>query len=304
MTVGTVSADFAVTTEVPVPDAVVFDEQDIIYLLSGANQLVIRWSLSDERYLDPYTVEVAGAGPTTMAYSAAHRRLYLGYATGAIRYLDLASSSPAQQTFASVPTSVGRLAAVGNFLLAQDSSGPWETHYTFDSAGVLRDGRSRITTHRIALDPNTSRVYWFSMWSPTDLNFEVINQATGEITSQGETPYHGTYSIQAPIRVHPSGQYVLLGSGDLYSRPALTWAGNLGTAVSDARWFADGSLVTLDDRPGNQAMLRRLSAANLGTLEQLNYIGAALRVVGSDTRDGGAPGEQQYRPVPHLCAQQ
>jgi hypothetical protein len=287
VTVGTVTEEFAVTTQATVPDAVVFDDQDVVYLLSIANRLVMRWSLGSERYLDPYTVEVAGAGPTTIAYSSAHGRLYLAYATGAIRYIDVTGSSAAQQTFVSLPTAVGGLASVGNFLLAQDSSGSWETHYIYDSAGVLRDSAEwNHYSPEYAWDPNTSRVYWFSMWSPPDLNYEVINQATGEITSQGETPYHGTYSIQAPIRVHPSGQYVLLGSGDLYDRTALTWAGSLGAAVTDARWSADGSLITLRTTGpmNNQAILTHLDGANLRTLEQVNYAGRAIRVIGSDSR--------------------
>src|SRR6185369_5416453 len=106
--------------------------------------------------------------------------------------------------------------------------------------------------------------------------------ATGKITSAGETPYHGAYIIQPPIRVSTNGQYVLLGSGDIYNQAGLTWAGSVGSQLTDARWFADGSMVTLNTA-GNQSTLRRLGTT-LVNMEQLTYTGQALRVVGTDAK--------------------
>ena len=79
-----------------------------------------------------------------------------------------------------------------------------------------------------------------------------------------------------------NGQHILLGSGDIYAQTGLTWSGSLGAQIADARWLANGSLVTLTTA-NSQTTLRRLSSTNLATLEQLAYTGQALRVVGSDT---------------------
>jgi len=218
-----------------------------------------------------------------MAYSSAQHRLYLGYDTGAIRYIDTAGSNPGEVQFANTALAVRGLASVGNFVLAQDNSGAWATHYVINSAGVITDSAEwNYYSRDYAWDPGTSRVYFFrDDTSPDDLHFEVIDQATGHITSSGETPYHGSYLIQPPIRVSPDGQLILLGSGDLYARNGLTWSGSLGSQVADARWLANGSLVTLTTA-NNQTTLRRLSSTNLGTLEQVAFTGQALRVVGSD----------------------
>src|SRR6185436_3597276 len=97
---------------------------------------------------------------------------------------------------------------------------------------------------------------------------EVINQASGQITYAGETPYHGAYNIEPPIRVSSDGHQVLLGSGDIYNQSDLTWAGSLGQSVTDERWLAGGSIVTLTTS-GNQTTLRRLSDT-LANLEQLS----------------------------------
>jgi hypothetical protein len=281
------ACNYAATIPAYLPDHVV-QHGDVVYLLSSANRRVYRWSISAETYLNPYVVGIdqgfTALSPTEMAVSPAHQRLYLGYASGAIRYIDLAANTGAEVPFANIAMAVSGLASVGNYVLAQDYSGAWGTHYILSSAGVITD--SEEWNHHSpdwAWDPNTSRVYWFSMWSPSDLNYEVIDQATGQITSSGEAPYHGNYSIVPPIRVSQDGQRILLGSGDLYDQNGLTWARSLGSTHADARWMGNGSLVTAST-DNTQTLVRRYGSGNLLNLEQFSFSGQALRIVGSDAK--------------------
>ena len=304
VTVGTTTVDFEVTSELPdyVPDIVTYDGQDVVYLLSNTNNLVFRWSVAEERYLDAYAIGSGGLMPSKMAYSSAHKRLYLGYSSGAIQYIDTTATHATEVAFASTALGVDGLTAVGNFVMAQDGSGAWATHYVFNSGGTVTDQKEwNYYSREYAWDPVTSRVYFFrDNMSPDDLHYEVIDQTTGKITSAGETPYHGSYNIQPPIRVSVNGQYVLLGSGDIYNQSALTWAGSLGSQVIDARWFANASMVTLTTA-SNQTTLRRLGT-DLTNQEQLTYTGQALRVVGTDTKmavlliDGGTVKFRTYVP--------
>ena len=159
----------------------------------------------------------------------------------------------------------GGLASVGNFLLAQDDSGAWATHYVINSAGVITDSAEwNYYSREYAWDPVTSRVYFFrDDISPNDLHYEVIDQATGQITSAGETPYHGSYSIQPPIRVSDNGAATSCSAAAIiYNQTGLTWVGLAGRAIADARWLANGSLVTLTTA-SNQTTLRRLSGSSL-----------------------------------------
>ena len=96
VTVGGVTADFDVTSELPnyIPDAVAYDGQDVVYLLNSANRFVFRWSIADSHYLDPYDVGSVALTPTTMAFSSAQHRLYLGYDTGAIQQIDVSCGYP------------------------------------------------------------------------------------------------------------------------------------------------------------------------------------------------------------------
>ena len=95
--------------------------------LSTEQRQPARVSLVDFRgaYINPYVVGInqgfSTLAPTTMAYSSAHQRLYLGYATGAIRYIDVNAAAPGRDGVQHVTAAVIGLASVGNFLLAQRS---------------------------------------------------------------------------------------------------------------------------------------------------------------------------------------
>ena len=289
LTVGNVTGFFEVTSELPkyIPDSLVYDGDDILYLQSNANRQVYRWSLAGARYLDAYAAGSGTNSPTAMAFSGAHHRLYLGYSTGEIRYIDVSAANPAETALVTMSYGVTSLGNAGNFLLAQTGSYYYGGGgFVLDSTGATKAnggyyyGYSRDT----AWDPATSRVYYFrDGLSPNDLHYDVIDQASGQVTSQGETPYHGSYNILGPIRVSNDGQYVLLGSGDIYSQAALNWSGALGAQLTDARWFANGSLVVLTTA-NNQTLLRRTGTSSISTLEQLSYAGTGLRVFGKDDR--------------------
>ena len=126
-----------------IPDQVV-QHGDIVYLLSSDNRRVYRWSISAGAYLNPYVV---GHQPglqhcwrrRTMAYSASHQRLYLGYSTGAIRYINV-NAGAAEVAFASMPAGVLSLTSAGNFLVAHvggylSANG----NYVLNSSGVTTD---------------------------------------------------------------------------------------------------------------------------------------------------------------------
>jgi hypothetical protein len=287
VTVGGVAAEFEAVAELPnyVPDVIAYDGTNLVYLLNSANRLVYRWSVSESRYLDPYSVGIAGAGPSAMAYSTGQQRLYLGYSTGAVRYIDPNATTPTEVALATMNYGVSSLSNAGNFLLAQTSGG-YSSGYVLNSAGaiVAYGGYYYGYSRETAWDPVTSRVYYMRDGiSPNDLHYDVINQTSGQITESDESPYHGSYNIMGPIRVTANGNYVLLGSGDIYDRDGLDWSGSLGSQVADARWFTNGSIVTLTTA-SSQTTLRRRGATNLATLEQLSYSGEALRVVGTDAR--------------------
>lgn len=230
LTVGPVTADFEATSELPayLPDSIAHDGQDTVYLLSNANRMVFRWSIPQQRYLDAWPLAAGSAVPAQMIYSPAHQKLFFAYDTGAIRQIAVTGNNQAETSFASLGAAVSSLGAAGNFIVAQ--TGGYNGGSVLNNAGAVVDqggyyyGYSRET----AWDATHSRLYYTrDGLSPNDLHYDVINQTTGEVTANGETPYHGDYNILPPIRVSAGGQYVLLGSGDIYSQQNLDWSGSV-----------------------------------------------------------------------------
>lgn len=104
---------------------VIADANGIVYFYVASWNTVLRFNSQAGHYLAPVSVST---GLNVMAHSMNHQRLYLGYTGGAITYVDL-TSNLVEQAFSSLPLTPGGLVAVGNYLLAQDSSGAWNTHY-------------------------------------------------------------------------------------------------------------------------------------------------------------------------------
>jgi hypothetical protein len=283
------------------------DRDGTIYLLSSSQSRVFRWSAVTGEHLNPLFVGSSGPraepAPTEMAWSPSHERLYLGYPNGGLTYVAPALGAD-ERSFAATAEPVGGLASVGNFVLAQDNSGAWESHYIFDRNGQRTDWEEWNHYSRVYewSDAN-QRVYFFrDTSSPNDLMWEEVDQATGTIIAEGETPYHGSYSILPPIRVSPDGSRVLLGSGDLYDGLSLRILDSLPVHLVDAAWLADGSLVTIRESGDGRTLLEQWSA-DLTLYNVQYYRGAPLRVVATAgaivviTQDGTGPAFAYYVPT-------
>jgi hypothetical protein len=245
-----VSCDPSLHAAVGTPDRVLTDGEGTLFMFSRERQRIYRWSAATGNYLSPLVVgqvESSGlvAAPRIITYSPAHKRIYLGYDSGRITWMDRAGTG-GEKPFGAVAMAVGGLAAAGNHLLVQDSSGAWATHYLFNPAGVMTDSQdwNHYSDH-YEWAPNTNRIYFFTHFSPRDLAYEEIDPATGKIKSTGETPYHGEHGFIGPIRVSAGGGRIALGNGDIYSTVDLRIVKSLDIRWTDLQWLSDGRLAAL-----------------------------------------------------------
>ncbi len=245
-----VSCNPALHAPVGTPDRVLTDGEGTLFMYSRERQRIYRWSAATGNYLSPLVVgqtESTGlvAAPRSIVYSPAHKRIYLGYDSGRITWVD-GTGTGGEKSFGAVAMAVGGLAAAGNHLLVQDASGAWSTHYVFNQAGVLTDNRDwNYFSYYYEWAPGTNRIYFFRDHSPSDLMYEEIDQSTGKIKSEGESPYHGEYTFIGPIRVSSGGGRIALGNGDIYSTTDLTVVKSLKASWTDVQWLSDGRLVGL-----------------------------------------------------------
>jgi len=223
------------------PDSVELGNGGVIYLLSKVNQSIFRWSISDRRYLS--TIPLADV-PQRMAYSSALNRVYLSYADGRITKTDLNGATFSEVPFANSPLAVNGLTAVGEFLFTEDASGAWATHYIYSSAGALLSSKdwNYYSKEYIWNEANRKMYFFRDDTSPNDVIWENVD-TEGKLGAEQDSPYHGDYVIQHPLRVSPDGTQVVLGNGDVYAGVSLQRLWTLGVSIADAAWL-NGSLIT------------------------------------------------------------
>jgi hypothetical protein len=252
------------------PASILFDGTDVLYLHDRAGNRIFRYSTAQSRYLNPFVPLVDAS---LVSWVGAHGRLYLAHDDGAISRIDVAGS--AESEFTTLPRKPHGLSGVGNFLFAADPSGAWATHYTFGADASLRsEVEWNYYSREYAFSSATARIYFFrDNSSPNDVHWETIDQSSGQITGAGESPYHGEYVIEPPIRVSQNGARVLLGPGDVYDGGDLNHRTKLPVASLDAAWLPDHGVVVL----GSDGILRWYDALYApGTTRAVN--GTPLRV--------------------------
>jgi len=268
-----ISCDFTSTIPDFSPDDTTMDTSGIIYMLSIDNKKVYRWSIAENNYISPILVGndsvLNTSTPTSMVFSETHNRMYFAYESGKITFVDLSSSRLAEQDFATLPLSVQGLEATGEYILAQDASGAWATHYIFDRNGTLTDSKdwNRYSSF-YAWNSTLNRAYFFrDDIGPNDLHYEEIDQTTGRIIKQGETPYHGDYPIKAPILISPNGSQILLGSNDIYNATTLEWENAIANVFEAGIWAENGDILTLRNTV-NGAFLDHYNSSGVWLREQ------------------------------------
>jgi hypothetical protein len=277
-----VTCNIASTLPDYLPDDVAGDVDGIAYLLSTEYHRVYRYSGPTGQHLSPIVV---GSGtllndtaPTYMEYSPQHDRLYFGYPTGAVTYVDLSDPQLRERPFANVATGVGGLGAAGEYLAVQDYSGAWATHYYFDQAGVLRDSAEwNYFSQDYEWNASLRRLFFFRHdQSPADLHYEEI-ALDGTILSFGQSPYHGDYVFIDPIVMSPDDEYVLIGGGEIFRASDLTWYRSLVNDFVAAIWDDNGTIAALED-VGGATRIHRYNANQVWQSEE-NRAGAPLALL-------------------------
>jgi len=279
------ACDPAFHAPVGVPDRILGDGAGTVFMFSKTQGRIYRWSAATGNYIPPLAVGQPDSGgvlrsPRSIVHSADHRRIYLGYDSGQITFIDAAGAG-GERLFSTVSQAVGGLGAAGNFLLVQDYSGIeyYSTHSVFDRSGVLTDTNGmNYFSHHYEWSPSQGRLYFIGEdTSPKELTYEVIDQASGKIVQQGRAPRHGEYEVRGPLHASPGGGHIVLGNGDIYSTADLAVVKSFGAPWVDARWLGDGRLVGLSEH-GTGARLT-VYGTNFAMQQQHAFEGAPKAVI-------------------------
>ena len=235
------------------PDQIIMGSDGVVYLLSKAHQSIFRWSTHSGSYLESIPL---GEPPLHMAYSEINGRLYLTYSSGRITQIDIVSQSELTETgLVNSPQEPCGLSTAGPWVFVCDPSGAWVSHFTYSPGGsLISQVEWNYFSHDYVWSEANERMYHLrDNTSPNDIIWEIIDLETGVIGAQQDSPLHSSVGMIHPIRVHPDGLIVLLGSGRYHDAISLELLEELGTDLVDGRWFAN-QLVTLHGVGGNSEL--------------------------------------------------
>lgn len=262
------------------PDAVLQDKDGVVLLLSKTHQSVFRWDPVAQKYLT--SVPLLDT-PSYFAYSAPLHRLYIAYANGLIRRIDLTGPAFTEVNFALLGTSARGMLAAGNYCITVEGT---------NSTGQIR-----------SFAPDGSQVEAFSryLFSDSDYQWSEILQKiynsdfsyvyTLEVNANGtaypsEAPggigaqaqFNLTTSFPLPFRISPDGTTIVTAGGGIYQAQTLVRStSSLANSIADAAWLA-GALRTIRTISGQTEFQAWSGAAYTPGLSR-QYPGTALRLL-------------------------
>ncbi|HPF41775.1 MAG TPA: hypothetical protein P5081_17560 [Phycisphaerae bacterium] len=228
----------------------------VVYFFDTAGDRIHRYDLATESFMPNLTV---GADAQKFAVAPANDIAYVGYTGGRIEKIDLATG--AASLFTSVPTTPILLEVVDNYLWTIDSSGSWETHRLFrrsDGVQTFSDDWRNSSLDGVYA-PTISRVFHFrDGTSPNDIIYADVDLVAGTLGTDHDSPYHGDYSFQHPMRLSTDESKVMVASGVLFNTSDLTYAGSIGFSYTDAQFY--GSSLYVLQSAGSGSQVRELDA--------------------------------------------
>ncbi len=210
--------DFLSTQPVFTPDKVISDDAGNIYFLSNVNKRIYRWSSSTNQFTNPLVMSATSYSDfgesRVMAYSSEHNRLYIGYSSGRVSRFNL--DELIEVSFASLGRAINGMGSAGNFILAENANGAWNTHYIIDQFGEITDSKDWNTSSESYIwNEADSRVYSIEYGN---VHFQTIDQTLGHITDEGDI--YSSVGASNPLRISSDGKYLISANGGLYDLEA------------------------------------------------------------------------------------
>lgn len=261
-----------------VPDAVFADRDGVLCMLSKSNTRVYRFSPTSMTWLAEIPLS---ASPGSIAYSAVNHRLFLSYGP-AVKKIELTVSN-SELPFATLPSDVRGMSAIGDMLMAMSSGSFWYSHFVYGSTGTLlsQNDMNHVSSEFI-WNEATRQLFYYRDWvSPNDLMMESIS-AAGVLGTIKDSPYHGDYTFWHPIRVKLDGTRVLTGGGQVFSGSSMTYVQSISNSVKDAFWRGD-DVVSLRDVIG-MAQVQQWNGSGLALGTSAQFDGTPVAVL--DHSDG------------------
>jgi hypothetical protein len=249
-------------------------QNGVIHFMDTETDRIRRLDLGTRAFLPA----LVGTGEVTaMAVVPDGTASYLAYSGGRIDTFDSQAGGNAR-FFGAAPATVFEMVVAGSYLFTVDGSGAWSTQalYQRSTGARVHSVDWRFSASDLTFSPLDNSVYYIdSGVSPSDVHRVQVDMAAGRLGSELESPYHGDYSLWAPLRLLPDGSAFILGSGLLFNTADLTYRTSIGLRYVDIAFHGDR--MYLIDTVGEMTQLRVLNS-RFDILSAAYYPGTALRI--------------------------
>lgn len=262
------------------PDGITVDSDGTAYLLSTEHGRIFRYAARTDATEPSIVVGRSswsnGMPPTVIEYAPSHDRVYLGYSSGTISYVDMRDAGLQEKRFASIEGAVTHLSAAGDFLMAFGAGDRWGQRYYFDSAGVvtgLVEGLSNDASPDYAWNESLHRNYYFQLLNvgfAPHLGYDQLDDR-GAVIGTDSPHYEEAATTIPPLLMSPDDEHVLLGNGNIFTAANLVYESRLTSAFVSGVWNREGQIVTAHD---------------LGGITRIDRYDASRAWVGAEYHDG------------------
>lgn len=211
----------------------------------------------------------APAPPSVAALSRDGAGIYLGYPSGRVYRVDVASGATSLVGDALMQLNGMTSLDGGLFVVTGPGSYGYTTLKVMDAAtGQIRSTRSTFySLTDLLYNPAAKTVYAHHQGvSPTDIHYVKFDPA-GVMTSDGDSIYHGDYSFGSPLRVINGGARIATSSGAMFTSAELVasdlrYCGSLGISYLD---------LIADEARGKLYVLNGGTLPKLLVIDQTTY---------------------------------
>lgn len=251
-----------------VVSSVMLDEANQRFYLLDATAALI--GVYDAKTLNRLDDIVLPQAPKSIAVEAAAGKLFLGYPSGQIYTLDIVTK---EMTL--LGDALGEIQDIlplaPNYLLLCQAGRYYDMQFKImdrTTGQVLSTANPWYSMTNLLFNAQNGKIYGHHTGvSPTDIHRFAFDPTSGALTDQGDSPYHGDFSMGTPLRLIKNGTRLATASGTVFTSSSiqsedLLNAGNLGYPYID---------LIADEAKGLLYLLNRAGIHKLLILDQSNY---------------------------------
>lgn len=200
-----------------------------IYVLTSSTKTISVYDESLSKIKDIVLV----AAPDEICLNYEKDKIICGYTNGHIYLLDIETES-----FDLVGDSLLSIENIevidATQIFLTDGGYATNTFKTMDiTTGQIIDSHSYYyISSNIVVSKQVLSAFAYSTGSPRDIE-RVTFDASGQILSNTDSPYHGDYSMGNPLRMIKDETTLITGSGTMFSTLDLTYSGDIGMSFTD-----------------------------------------------------------------------